>query len=194
MGNNNLLNGLDELQVNDKGAILLTVNACGCPNGTSIMNSATATGVTPAGADLTDASADGSDPDPNNDGNPNESGTTDIVLDFNPVIGLAKRLVNVTNNANGSANVTFEFNIENLGNVSIDSIQIEDDLAAAFTPCANIEIVSLTSDDYIVNSGFNGTSNIKLLAGYDSVDPFDVGSILLTVNVDGCGNCHRTIY
>ena len=188
MGNNNLLNGLDELQVNDKGAILLTVNACGCPNGTSIMNSATATGVTPAGADLTDASADGSDPDPNNDGNPNESGTTDITLTEAGSLGIAKRTVSVNLDNAGCTEVIYEFNIENFGNVSIDSIQVEDDLAAAgFTACGSFT-VSLTSDDFIVNGGYDGMGNNNLLNGLDELQVNDKGAILLTVNACGCPN------
>ncbi len=63
-GNNNLLLGADELQVHDKGAILLTVKGCGCPVGQAISNSATLTGKAPSGDDLTDDSVDGSDPDP----------------------------------------------------------------------------------------------------------------------------------
>ena len=61
-----------------------------------IMNSATATGVTPGGEDLTDMSVDGSDPDgDDNDGNPDESGTTDITLTEMGSVGLAKRVVNI---------------------------------------------------------------------------------------------------
>jgi len=93
---NNLLTGLDDLPVGDVGAILLTVEACGCPDGSEIMNSATVTGVTPAGDELEDDSVDGSDPDgDDNDGNPDEDGTTDITLTEMGSIGAAKRVVSV---------------------------------------------------------------------------------------------------
>ena len=184
----NMLTGLDDLPVGDVGAILLTVEACSCPDVT-IMNSATATGITPGGEDLTDDSVDGSDPDGNdNDDNPDESGTTDFMIVSNPSIGLAKRLVNVSNNTDGSANVTFEFNIENLGNVTIDSVQVSDDLMTAFNPCTDITVLSLTSDDFTVNdSVFDGVTDLNLLQGDDSLTPSDIGSILLTINVANCG-------
>ncbi|MBK8556051.1 MAG: hypothetical protein IPL65_09935 [Lewinellaceae bacterium] len=50
----------------------------------------------------------------------------------NPQIGLAKRNVKTELLPSGAAQVTFEFNLENLGNVNLSNIQITDDLAAAF--------------------------------------------------------------
>ncbi|MBK6996774.1 MAG: hypothetical protein IPH31_18290 [Lewinellaceae bacterium] len=35
-------------------------------------------------------------------------------------------------NADGSANVTFEFNLENFGNVNLNNLTLTDDLAATF--------------------------------------------------------------
>ena len=56
----------------------------------------------------------------------------------------------------GSANVTFEFNLENFGNVDLSGISLVDDLSATFgTPC-EVSVMSLTSDDFIVNAAYDG--------------------------------------
>jgi len=136
-GNANLLIGSDDLPVGDVGAVLLTVNACGCPDGSSIMNSATISADAPGGSMLTDDSV--------------KSGTTDVTLTQPTNIGLAKRVVETVQNQDGSTDITYEFNIQNYGSVELDSIQVTDDLSTAFNPCTGVSIVSLTSDDFIVN-------------------------------------------
>ena len=185
MGNNNLLSGLDDLPVGDQGAILLTVVACGCPNGTAITNSANVESVTPSGADITDISADGADPDPNNDGDPIEMGTTNTTILSNGKLGLAKRIVSSQENANGTVDVIYEFNIENFGNVSIDSIQVFDSISQYFMPC-NISINSISSDKFTVNPSYNGILNNKLLLGEDDLAAGDKGAILLSVKFLQC--------
>ncbi len=183
----NLLKGTDDLPVGDVGAILLTVEACSCPNIT-IMNSVTISGTTPGGDTIMDDSVDGADPDgDDNDGNPDESGTTNTTINNQPSIGLAKRVVSLTNNSDGSADVTFEFNIENLGNVVIDQIQVTDDLLNTFDPCTDIEILELTSDAFVINPLYDGETVFEMLEGNNSIAPMNVGAIILTINVDGCG-------
>jgi len=188
-GDTNLLTGTDVLEVGDKGAILFTVEACGCPTGTVIMNSATGSGTSPGGDDIEDNSVDGSDPDPGDDGESgtDEMGTTDTNLDVVPAIGLAKRLVTQTNNSDGSATLTFEFNVENYGNLDLQNVQVTDDLLTAFAPCSDIEVISITSDDFTVNGAYNGVGDINMLVGDDDLPVGDQGAILLTINVDGCG-------
>ncbi len=187
-GDTNLLTGTDELEVGDKGAILFTVEACGCPTGTVIMNSATATADTPGGDSIDDTSVDGSDPDPDGMGedSTDEMSTTDTNLDVVPAIGLAKRVVTLVNNDDGSATVTFEFNVENYGNLDVQNVQVTDDLLAAFMPCTDIEVIAITSDDFTVNPAFS-VGDINMLVGDDDLPVGDRGAILLTINVDGCG-------
>ena len=111
--------------------------------------------------------------------------TTVIVIEM-PVVGVAKRLVQLTNNPDGSATMTFEFNIENFGDVVLDSIQVLDTLINTFpAPCA-LSVLSLTSDDFIVNQGFNGITDFGLLVGSDDLPIGDKGSILLTINAATC--------
>ena len=74
-----LLTGDNSLQVNDIGSIILRVDACTC--GTSvIINSATVSGTDPGGNPIEDVSTDGSDPDPNGDGNPDEDEATEHTI------------------------------------------------------------------------------------------------------------------
>ncbi|MBK6996775.1 MAG: hypothetical protein IPH31_18295 [Lewinellaceae bacterium] len=188
-GMNNMLAAGNDLPVGDKGAVLLTVNVAGCGIGqTDFVNTATTTGTAPDGTVVTDASVDGSDPDgTDGDNNPDEESGTPVSIDPNPVIGLAKRTVQTVLNADGSANVTFEFNLENFGNVNLNNLTLIDDLAATFPATCAVTVMSLTSDDFIVDPAFNGTGNNNMLAAGNDLPVGDKGAVLLTVNVAGCG-------
>ncbi|MEL6987111.1 MAG: HYR domain-containing protein, partial [Bacteroidota bacterium] len=182
-----LLDGTDDLPVGDKGAVLLEINVSDCGGLASFENTATVTALSPGDSTLTDESVDGSNPDPNGDGNPDEMSPTVIEFEQSNSIGLAKRIVNANLNSDGSLSVIYEFNIENFGSTIIDSIQVLDNLATTFNPCTSIEIVELTSDDFNVNVNYDGVSDINLLTGFDDIEPGDVGGITLEILVDSCG-------
>ncbi|MEI6409231.1 MAG: HYR domain-containing protein [Bacteroidota bacterium] len=110
-----------------------------------------------------------------------------INLTSNPIAGLAKRTVLVQTQPNGSANVTFEFNIKNLGNVDIKNLALIDNLTAAFPATCAISVVSLTSDDYVINPSFTGTGNNNLLAPGNTLTVGNKGAVLLTINLLNCG-------
>ena len=112
-GNNNMLAAGNDLPVGDKGAVLLTVNVANCGAAqNSFVNTATATGTSPGGTTVTDNSVDGSDPDgTDGDNNPDEESGTPVSFTQNPVLGVAKRNVKTELLPDGSANVTFEFNL-----------------------------------------------------------------------------------
>jgi hypothetical protein len=187
-GDINLLSGMDELEVGDKGAINFVIEACGCPEGTMIANSATGTAMTPGGEVIEDESSDGADPDPDGNGEEtDESGTTDTTLSQDPSIGSAKRVVDVQILPDGSADIIYEFNVRNYGNVSLDNIQLTDDLASVFDPCF-VEVLTITSDDFTVNENYNGNTDINLLIGTDNLEVNDKGAILLAINVSNCGD------
>ncbi|MBK8556057.1 MAG: hypothetical protein IPL65_09965 [Lewinellaceae bacterium] len=185
---NLLLPGANGIPVGEKGAVLVTVMVNNCGSGqTGFMNTANASGTAPNGATTTDISDNGSEPDANGNNNANEAGENDPTpVNFapNPVVGLAKRTVQVQTLPNGSVDVTFEFNIENLGNVNINDLQVVDNLALAFPSTCVISVQSLTSDDYIVNAGFTGIGNNNLLAAGNDIPVGDKGAILLTINLE----------
>jgi len=188
MGVNDLLTGVDSLGVGDKGAILLTVEACGCPDGTVIMNEADITATGPDGTVVMDDSVDGSDPDADGDGDPtNDTSVTETTLSESGDMGVAKREVGVWLQEDGCALLTYEVNVENLGNVDLSNLQVEDDLAAAgLGACASADIKEITSDDFLVNPAYDGMGNINLLTGTDVLEVGDKGAILFTIEACGC--------
>ena len=126
---------------------------------------ATAAGTAPDGSTTTDNSVNGSDPDgTDNDGNPDEESGTNVSFDQMPSLGVAKRNVKTELLPDGSANVTFEFNLENFGNVDLSGISLVDDLSATFGMPCEVSVMSLTSDDFIVNAAYDGTTDTELLA------------------------------
>jgi len=183
----NLLIGSDDLPVGDKGAVLLTVRISGMCDGT-FDNQATVTGVGSDGMPVEDESTDGSDPDPDGDDDPMENDVTPVTIDRTALIGAAKRVADATLNSDGSFEVTYEINVENFGDVNVDSIQVTDDLVMTFgAPCA-IQDIILTSDDFTVNPDYDGDMDTDLLAGDDDLPVGDQGAILITVLVDSCGS------
>ncbi len=185
-GMNNMLAVGNLLNVNDKGAILLTIRIPACAT-TMFTNTATLTGTNPVGGTVTDVSQNGADPDPDADGNPNNNGVgTPVNTTSVSLLGLAKRTVQTINNSDGSADVTFEFNIENFGTTNLTNIQVVENLAAAFAPCGVPTVLSLTSDDYTVNPAFNGNGTNNMLAAGNLLNVNDKGAILLTIRIPAC--------
>ncbi len=183
-----LLAAGNDLPVGDKGAVLLTINVANCDDTqTSFINTADATGTAPDGSMTMDTSVDGSDPDGvDGDDNPDEESGTPVSFDQMPQIGVAKRNVQTVLLPDGSANVTFEFNIENFGNVNLSDISLIDDLAATFPATCEVSVMSLTSDDFIVNPLYNGVAITELLAAGNDLPVGDKGAVLLTINVANC--------
>ena len=179
----------NDLPVGDKGAVLLTINVINCDDTqTSFINTATAEATSPGGLVITDNSVDGPDPDgTDEDDNPDEESGTPITFTQNPIIGVAKRKVSLTNNPNGSATVTFEIKVENFGDVELLDVQVMEALFTTFPgPCSST-VLSLTSNDFTVNQDFDGLTDVNLLNGTDILSVGDKGAILLTVLVENCG-------
>jgi subtilisin-like proprotein convertase family protein len=111
----------------------------------------------------------------------------DLIITQVSSLGVAKRVVSLVNNPDGSATITYEINVENFGTVDLDSLQVTDDLFETFpAPCAITNVI-ITSDDYLVNVNFNGLTDVNLLLGSDVLQAEDKGSILLTITVGACG-------
>jgi len=152
-------------------------------------NSAIVSGVTAIGNNISDVSDSGINPTGTNPDQPGDTGGADdpTPVDFeeDPLAGLAKRLVSVDNNGDGSYDITYELNIENFGDTRIFNIQVSDNLSNTFGDCDILE-VNLTSGDFIVNPDFDGVSDLGLLVGTDILELQDKGEVLLTVTVAGC--------
>ena len=85
----------------------------------------------------------------------------------------------------GSANVTFEFNLENFGNVDLSGISLVDDLSATFGAPCEVSVMSLTSDDFIVNAALRRSTDTNFGSG-QRLPVGDKGAVLVTVNVANC--------
>ncbi|MFW0718228.1 DUF7507 domain-containing protein [Pedobacter sp. N23S346] len=93
-------------------------------------NLATATGKDPKGNPVTDDSESGNPADPNNPANPTCPTCTITPLTPSPAIRLTKTGTFADANNNGKAEVgekiTYTFKVENIGNVTVNDIQITD--------------------------------------------------------------------
>jgi hypothetical protein len=161
-------------------------------------NQATGSGVSPLGTTVTDLSDDGADPDPDGDGNPDEPGENDptpVGIGELPEIGVAKRVNGpIADNGDGTYTVNFVLVVENLGNVDLDPVAVEDDLAATFPAPVSITAVTpptasiLTgTGTFTANAGYNGVGDIQLLVLGSSLDVASSGQISFAVTFDPNG-------
>jgi gliding motility-associated-like protein len=104
------------------------------------------------------------------------------------IFDVRKSASNIFLNSDGSFNVDFTIKVQNLTSESIDSISIKDDLSKTFTDINGIKVISLkASGQLITNVGYDGIVNTEMLAIKSNLNPYQVDSINLKVNV---GNNH----
>jgi hypothetical protein len=179
-----LLTGIDTLEAGNDGAIYLTVRVVPGDVLTGYENTVVATGTPPTGTAISDTSTDGSDPDPNNDGNPEEMVPTPIDFEEDARIGVAKRVSDgPINNGDGSYDLTFEIRVENFGDVGLGDLQVTEDLAGTFANADDFEVLILESEEFTVNTAFDGDNDTDLLTGIDTLEAGNDGAIYLTVRV-----------
>ncbi|MFZ9575797.1 MAG: gliding motility-associated C-terminal domain-containing protein [Bacteroidia bacterium] len=112
----------------------------------------------------TDTSDAGTDFDPDQDGNPNENGENDPT-GFGSQIGLAKSVVDSKNLGNGITQITFEFNLHNLGIHPLSNPNVDDKLDLCFNAPATYTFDALNSIGVPkINTLYNGKDIIRMLA------------------------------
>jgi|GEM_PF-664928 len=109
--------------------------------------------------------------------------TKDAVLKPVPEIGAAKALTDSTFNADGTITATYDVKIENTGNITFTSVNVNDDLAATFSSALGFSVDSISSADFSENTGFNGSTVLNLLDGTDSLAPGESGIVTFVVTV-----------
>ncbi len=120
--------------------------------------------------------------------------TETITAEQNSILGLAKRVVSGPSEVSGSPGVwaiSYEILVHNYGNVSLTNLQVTDDLAAAFSGMNAIgevnefSVITLSSSSgFSLNwPGYDGDTDINLLAGSDSLNAGASGTIQLVVQV-----------
>ena len=82
-----------------------------------------------------------------------------------PRIGLAKRVASVVNLGGGNFQVTYDFVVNNAGNVNLNNVQVAENLSTTFgTTPFQVTGISSPSGNLTTNSNFNGVGDINLLA------------------------------
>lgn len=211
-------NGIGDTNLLTAASTSLTAGAVGQidvdvtfdPNGLPgpFSNQATVTATTSLGGTVDDLSDDGSDADPDGDGNGNEPGAgcpssdpltncendpTPVSILEAPAIGVGKVVVGaLVDHGDGTFTVNFDLRVENLGNVDLTSVQVVDDLAAAFPAPATIQTVSAVTAGMVAGTGaltanptYNGVGNPNLLnSAASNLAVGAIGQITVAVRFD----------
>ena len=159
LADTNLLTGVDSLGAGEVATIELTIHFQPASQLGPFMNQATVTGNGPDGTPTEDPSDNGSDPDPNGDGNPNEPGENDptpVEVPGSPQVEATKRdVLVVDNNGDGMADPGDRLRYD----VVITNTGATDALNAVFTsgvdPNTDLVIGTVTTDQGTVTSGNN---------------------------------------
>ncbi|MFH7026141.1 MAG: hypothetical protein ACHBN1_12225 [Heteroscytonema crispum UTEX LB 1556] len=170
--NTNLLAGTDSLAVGANATITFSVRVnpgtkIGPYNNITVGN---ATG--PNNTPVTDQSTNGTNVDPDGDGDPtNNSVPTPVTFTSIPRLGVAKAAGTVTANNDGSFTIPYTVAVRNVGNIRLNNLQVIENLSQTFNGVTafSVEANSLSGTGVTVNPNFNGTSNTNLLAGTDSL-------------------------
>jgi subtilisin-like proprotein convertase family protein len=159
----NLLPGTETLEPGDNGVVTFGVIFYpGNTVGDVYINTSITTGVTPTDSMLIDTSI-----------------TPPLDIDLDICLNTSKFItMNPLNNGDGSFTMEYTIEVENCGNVDIDSLQITDDLATIFGAMDSFVVNGAPeSGDLLVNTGFDGDADMNLLIGTETLQPGDNGSV-----------------
>jgi len=154
---------------------------------TSVDNVATVAGESPAGTTVTDDSTNGINADPDDNGDPSENDPTPTPFTEQPKIGLAKDLVNVINNQNGSYTVTYEFTAQNIGTVPLNSVAIYDDIVGQFGSL-NPTGYSTAAGTFDNNPDWDGTDVSSVIAAGQTLAVGETKNAFATFTLTPGGN------
>jgi uncharacterized repeat protein (TIGR01451 family) len=102
-----------------------------------------------------------------------------------PSIGLAKAVPDVpVNNGDGTFTVTYSVLVENFGSVDLTGLQVTDDLAGTFGAAVGFAVDSVTSPNFAVNPGYDGSTDVGFLDGSDALVVGELGTIEVVVTVE----------
>ncbi len=177
----NILMGNDTLAVGAERQVTVRLENVTPTTATSTTNTAVASGTSPNGTPVDDRSTDGFEPDPDDDGTPDEEVPTPIEFAVRPQIAIAKRGSVVVNDS-GTFDVTFVLTVANVGNTSLHGVQVRDDLADYY---ANTDLtpdrVSISSTRFATSAAYDGANDARLLLGTDSMPVGDSGTITVVL-------------
>ena len=148
------------------------------------VNQVTITSENIIGEMFVDDSTDGSDPDPNDDGNPLEDIPSVGMLTPLPWVGGAKTALV----ASDATTVTFDFYLEHFGNTPAFEVSLAEDLDAVLG-ANNYVVTSIQRvsgpTGLTVDGTFNGSSNIELILPGSVMAPGETALIRIEVGLTG---------
>ncbi|HZV61575.1 MAG TPA: SdrD B-like domain-containing protein [Methylophilaceae bacterium] len=154
-------------------------------------NTATTNGTAPDGVVVNDNSQDGTNVDPDNDGDPTNNSTPTQINLSGQTIGIAKRLGSVVQTGAKRYTLPYTLVVANPGTVTATNVQVTDNLALTFPTAQSITIavpaaVTACTGTVLTVSGtpYNGTSQLNLLTGNQNLQPGERCTITFTAEVD----------
>ena len=161
-------------------------------------NQVTVFATTALGANTSDVSDDGTDPDPNGNGDPTEAGENDATIftvgEF-PVVGVSKQVTVVP--AGAAFRIVVDLTLENLGNVPLTNLTLVDDLNAVYGAgnfIHTVDPIVLVIGDGSVNGNvtYNGSTVTDVIIPGGNLGPGSLAEIrfehlLVVVTDQGLG-------
>lgn len=186
-----LLTGTDTLAAGATATVELAVQVIPGASLGPYNNLATGTGMSPANVVVTDQSVDGTDPDPDNNGDPGDNQAPTIVqFAENGGIGLAKSATLATPNFDGTFTSSVTLLVENTGDSLLRNVLVTDDLATQLAPATVLSVANLTATGALtaVNLNYDGVGVLTLTPGSESLAAGGQGSLTFDVTFDPAGN------
>ncbi|WP_461137356.1 Ig-like domain-containing protein [Spirosoma terrae] len=149
------------------------------------------------GIRIEDLSTNGSDVDPDGDGDPTNNTSFSVftlgdTLPTGPSIGVALAVVKVEPQADSSYNVTYKATVKNFGDVTLHGVSLTDSLVKAFTTPTAYSVVGApvvgAGSHLVANTGFNGNTQSNLLTNLSYLNAGEQDTVLITVNIKPNGN------
>jgi len=153
-------------------------------------NNAVTTGTSPNGDPATDNSFDGANPDPDNDGNPNNNESPTVINLSGQTIAIAKKLGAVVQTGEKRYNISYSIIVANPGTVTATNVQVSDNLVATFPTALSIKIntppavSACTGTVLAASTTFNGIGLNSLLVGNQNLQVGESCMIAFTTEVD----------
>ena len=119
------------------------------------------------------------------DGDTVSSNVAEVTVhaDQHTLIGISKQAVSISKVSAGTYDVTYEFVVHNYGNVTLQALQITDDLTAAYPDPISFSVQSISSDDLLVESTYNGSTITTMLQAANTIAAQESKTLTLVVRV-----------
>ncbi|MCX6091859.1 MAG: hypothetical protein NTX23_03180 [Candidatus Bipolaricaulota bacterium] len=179
-----LLQGVDRLAAGESLGMALVVRVTPAAARATYSNTAVARGTSPDGLPVVDRSHEGTEPDPDWDGDPtNNDVPTSVEVVVESRIGVAKEVTSLSETAAGQYAISFSIIVENIGQVALSAVNVQDNLRLAFPSPAKVRVIDVHGVNLAVDPNFDGVTALRLLAGTDALAPGERGAVTLTLEV-----------